>query len=99
MNAIKVEYTVKEEFAPTNKENIQKVMDALKEKNVEGFTYSSWTKEDGKSFVHIVISREGVENPLSEMDVFKNFQAQLKENVEVPPQATKLELVGSSFSL
>lgn len=97
MKAIKVEYTVKEEFIEKNKENIKKVMKELGSR--KDIMYSSWTKEDKKSFIHIFMSENNAQNPLPKLEAFKQFQAELKQNVEVPPQVTELTKVGASFDL
>ena len=94
MNATKVEYTINEEFVEQNKKNIQTVIEELKSSNVAGLQYSSWIKEDGKSFVHIVFQETDVENPLPGLESFKHFQKELKENLEKAPEVTKLGLVG-----
>ena len=98
MKAVKVEYTVREDFVSQNKQNIQAVMDALKKKGDVGVLYSAWTKEDGKTFVHIVFQRdEQAAEAVPSLPEFKHFQSELKTGIEVPPKAEPLELAGSSF--
>lgn len=46
MKAVKVQYTVKPEYADQNKANIRKVMAALKANPIEGMLYSSYTSGD-----------------------------------------------------
>jgi hypothetical protein len=51
MKAVKIRYTVKPEFVAQNKANIQKVMNRLKSDPIPGMFYSSFTLEDGHTFV------------------------------------------------
>ena len=101
MRAVKVEYTVKPEYVSTNKANIQKVMDELRALGDVGVLYSTYTKEDGCSFVHFSIHRDSDEpNIITSLAAFKTFSAQLKaEGLISPPQAIKLDMVAKSFDL
>ena len=53
MKAVKVQYTVKEEYVATNKNNIERVIHDLKAMNNSNIKYSSFLQEDGKTFVHL----------------------------------------------
>ena len=99
MNAVKVQYTVKEEYVETNKANIQRVMADLKEINNPGIKYSAFLLDDGKSFVHFVMRADDeAQKSLSELPSFQEFQRQLRESgPEAPPNAEDLTLVGSSW--
>ena len=99
MNAVKVQYTVKEEYVETNKANIQRVMADLKEINDPDIKYSAFLLDDGKSFVHFVMRvNDEAQKTLSELPSFQEFQRQLRESdPEVPPKAENLTLVGSSW--
>ena len=101
MRAVKVEYTVKPEYANTNIENIQKVMAELRALGDVGILYSSYVKEDGCSFVHFSIHRDTEEpNIITSLVAFKAFSSQLKaEGLVSPPQSVKLEMIGKSFDL
>ena len=99
MKGIIVQYTVKEEFVETNKANIQQVMADLREINNPDIKYSSFLRQDGKSFVHFVLRlNDEAQKTVSELPSFQEFQRQLKESgPEVPPSAEDLSLVGSSW--
>ena len=101
MNAVKVQYTVKEEYVETNKANIQRVMTDLKEINNPGIKYSAFLLDDGKSFVHFVMRVDDqAQKTLSELPSFQEFQHQLRESgPEVAPQAENLILVGASWDI
>lgn len=99
MNVIKVEYTVREDFVKTNKENISAVMNELRSLKT-GVKYFTSIKEDGKSFVHIAIYRdEESGNVIPNLESFKKFKEALKAGVEIPPNTETLELVNSSFEI
>ena len=101
MKAVKVQYTVKPEFVDQNKANIKKVMNKLKNSPIEGMLYSSYTLEDGQTFVHINMARDGeTMNKLNEVQEFNEFRKALKESEPVkPPESTALELVDAGFDL
>lgn len=101
MQAVKVQYTVKESYVETNKANIQQVMSDLREINNPNIQYSSFLLEDGKSFVHLVMRvDQEAQKTLSELPSFQEFQRQLKESgPEVPPQAEDMNLIGSSWDI
>ena len=98
MNAVKVQYTVKEAYVETNKANIQRVMADLKEINPPGIIYTAFLLDDGQSFVHFVMRVDDeAQKTLSELPSFQEFQRQLKESgPEAPPNAENLTLVGTS---
>ena len=98
MDAVKVQYTVKEEFVETNKANILRVMEDLQEINSPDIKYSAFLLDDGKSFVHFVMRvSDEAQKTLSDLPSFQEFQRSLKESSpESPPKAENLTLVGSS---
>lgn len=101
MKAVKVEYTIKPEYVETNKANINKVMDELRTLGDVGVLYSTYVKEDGCSFVHFAIYRNGNEpNIIPTLEAFQAFQKQLKEEgLTGPPQTVNLQMIGKSFDL
>ncbi|MEO6452812.1 MAG: hypothetical protein ABIN97_02005 [Ginsengibacter sp.] len=100
MRAVQVEYTVKPEYAATNKANIQKVMDEIRSLGNKGFLYSTYVKEDGVSFVHFSIHKDE-ENIIPSLAAFKVFSTQLKAEglAGGAPRVLKLEMVAKSFDL
>ena len=101
MKAVKVQYKVKREYVSQNKVNIKKVMDKLKSDPIEGMLYSSYTMDDGQTFVHINISKDAeTMNKLNDLQEFNEFRKSLKESVPIePPKSTNLELVEAGFEL
>lgn len=101
MKAIKVQYTVQPDFVEDNKSNIRKVMDRLKVEPIDGMLYSSYTLDDGQTFVHINIAKDGdTMNKLNDVEEFQQFRKALKASGPVhPPKATPLDPVGAGFVL
>ncbi|MEP4091565.1 hypothetical protein [Reichenbachiella sp.] len=102
MKAVKVQYTVKPEYVEENKENIRKVMDALKSNPIDGMQYSSYTDEDNPgTFIHINMAKDGdTMAKLTDVPEFTTFRMALKASEPVaPPKSTNLSLVGAAFEL
>jgi len=99
MKAIKIQYTVRQEFAAKNGENIVRVMEALRQLNNNDIKYSSFLTADQKSFVHfVIVKNDEANNILTGLAAFKTFQAALKDSEpEIPPTVEKLFLIGSSY--
>ena len=98
MKVVKVQYTVKSEYAKRNSENIAKVMADLKEHSDE-IKYSSFLMDDNKSFVHFaILKNEEANRLLNNLESFKTFQSELKASMpETPPKLENLSLVASSY--
>lgn len=101
MNAVRVQYTVKESYVETNKANIQRVMADLREINDPNIKYAAFLLDDGKSFMHFVMrTSDEAQKTLSELPSFQEFQRQLRESgPEAPPQSENLTPVGSSWEV
>ena len=101
MKAVKVQYTVKPEYTEQNKANIRKVMEAIKANPIEGMLYSSYTLEDGQTFVHINIAKDDATMAkLNDVQEFNDFRKALKASEPIaPPKSTKLNQVAAGFEL
>ena len=102
MKAVKVEYIVQDHYIATNKENIRKVMDAIKANPVEGMFYSSYTDKDNPAkFIHINMAANAeVMSKLNNIPEFTDFRMALKASQPVQsPKQTTLELVGAGFEM
>lgn len=99
IKAIKVQYTVKENFVEANKKNIGAVMEALRGMGDVGVLYSVFLKGDGKTFIHIAQFRDAkAEDVIPNLQEFEHFRKELKQNIEAPPESEDLALVNSSSS-
>jgi len=96
MKRVLVQYKVKEDKAEENINFIKKVFDELKENSPAGLRYASFHQPDKLSFIHIAsIETNDGTNPLSESPAFKEFQKEIKDRCEIPPQAVELHEIGS----
>ena len=96
MKRILVQYKVKKDKAEENIKFIQNVFDELKVNSPAGLRYASFYLPDGLSFVHIAsVESEDGKNPLAESKAFTNFQKDIKDRCELPPQAIELQEIGS----
>jgi hypothetical protein len=99
MKIVKVEYQVMPEFVEVNKQNIEKVMQGLKQKNIQSMKYASYYLGEGR-FMHFNITAGENFSELNELPEFKNFQAALKASQPISaPKASDLSLVGANFDL
>lgn len=98
MKVVKVEYTVKSEYTKSNSENIARVMADVKQHSNE-IRYSTFLRDDNKSFVHFaILKNEEANKLLNNLESFKTFQSELKASIpEVPPKLENLSLVASSY--
>jgi sirohydrochlorin ferrochelatase len=97
MKVTRVQYTVRAEFVEANKRNIDAVMRELRATGNNDVKYAVYLQQDGRTFMHIVHQGtiEAERFPTS-LESFKTFQAQLRPNLEGPPQVEALALVESS---
>ena len=101
MKAVKVQYTVKAEYAETNKANIHQVMADLQELANQGIRYSAFVLEDGKTFVHFgLYTDQEALDVVNNLPSFQSFREQLKASgPESPPEGDDLTLVDSSYDI
>ncbi|WP_160136389.1 hypothetical protein [Chryseobacterium sp. c4a] len=70
-----VSYTVKPEFVPTNKTNIEKFLNDFKNLDQSTFEYKVFVKEDGVTFLHYSnYINEEVQHEVLNVPSFKEFQ-------------------------
>ena len=101
MKSVKVQYTVKSEYADTNKKNVAKVMADLRELAHLGIKYSTFVLADGKTFVHIgMYADQEALDTVNNLPSFQSFREQLKASgPEAPPKGDDLTLVDSSYEI
>ncbi len=101
MKSVKVQYTVKAEYADTNKKNVAKVMADLRELAHPGLKYSTYVLEDGKTFVHFgMYADQEALDVVNNLPSFQSFREQLKASgPEAPPKGDDLTLVDSSYEI
>jgi len=101
MKSVKVQYTVKAEYAATNKANISQVMADLRELRHPGIKYSTFVFEDGKTFLHFgIYADQEALDVVNNLPSFQSFREQLKASgPEVLPKGDDLTLVDSSYEI
>lgn len=100
MTAVRVIYTVQEGYVEHNEENIRRVMSELRALNRSDVRYATFIENDGKTFMHFAIRKDGNSFDLTTLESFKTFQRELKESQpEKPPVSTTLSLVDSSYDI
>jgi hypothetical protein len=99
MKTIRVRYTVKPDYVETNKQRVQAVMAALRERVVTSVKYVCHLEPDGRTFVHLAILGDPNDNPIPKLPEFAAFQASLKGNLESPPESQDWQVVGANFDV
>jgi hypothetical protein len=100
MQAIRVKYTVREDFVERNRENIAAVMRELRARGDCGIQYAAFLAPDGKTFRHVlVLANEEAKSVVPGLDSFKHFQSELKQNVEVPPSPENWAWVDGNYEV
>jgi hypothetical protein len=89
-----VRYRVKPDEAERNEQLVRAVYEELHRADPAGFRYATFRLDDGVSFVHIA-EQEAEENPLAEIEAFKEFQKGIADRCDEPPVVTQLTEVGS----
>jgi hypothetical protein len=96
MKRVLVRYKVKPDRATENEELVRAVYDELQRTAPAGLRYATFLLDDGVSFVHLAsIETEDGRSPLSDVEAFKQFQANIAERCDEAPVATTLREIGS----
>jgi L-rhamnose mutarotase len=94
MRRVMVRYKVKPDQVEENEQLVREVYKELGRLRPEGFRYGTFKLEDGVSFVHLAV-QDTDHNPLSEVEAFQRFQADIRSRCDEPPVVATLEEVGS----
>ncbi len=99
MKTVIVRYRTSAAFAPTNRANIEAVMEAHRAAAHPGVRYAAFTEGDGCSFVHIgMYADQAAQDAATSLPEFAAFQAALRASKpERRPEATWLNLVGAGY--
>ena len=96
MRQIMVRYRVKPEHAEENEQLVRAVYDELHRTRPEGFRYATFRLPDGVSFVHLARESGGDgRSPLTGLDAFRRFQANIADRCDEPPVVSELHEIGS----
>ncbi len=94
MRQVMVRYKVKPDRVEENERLVRAVYEELRASRPDGLQYATFKLDDGVSFMHIAASAEG-QNPLSDVQAFKEFQTNIADRCDEPPVVTDLAQVGS----
>ena len=96
MKRVMVKYKVKPDRAAENERYIKAVFAQLERDRPAGLRYASFKLDDGLGFVHIAsIETSDGSNPLTALEPFKAFVAQIQDRCDEPPVTTTLNEIGS----
>jgi hypothetical protein len=92
-----VRYRVKPDRILENEGLVRAVYAELDETRPEGLKYTTLKLDDGVTFVHMATTEleEGQDAPLPQVKAFKEFQAEIQDRCDEPPQVSKAETIGS----
>ena len=87
-------YRVKPDRVEENLKLVRDVYAEAAKARPEGLHYATFQLDDGVTFVHVSLD-EGETEPLTRLDAFKRFLADLPDRCEEPPYVRRAEVVGS----
>jgi|1186.fasta_scaffold45336_3 hypothetical protein len=99
MSAVIVRYRVKPGCSEENAELVRAVYAELATERPPGFRYTTYVQDDGVTFVHVAFTQDGHEAPLPQLPAFQQFQRDLAERCDEPPQLTRLATRIGSYGL
>ncbi len=94
MRRVVVRYEVKPERVAEHEALIQGVFAELAEVKPAGLSYDVVKLADGVSFIHLA-SIAGADNPLTRLDAFKRFTADIGSRCQTAPVSSEATLVGT----
>jgi hypothetical protein len=96
MRRVMVRYKVKADRVTENETHVKRVFEQLERERPAGVRYATFKLDDGVSFVHVAsIDDSDGRNPLTDLQTFKAFTADIKDRCDEPPVSVKLNEVGS----
>lgn len=73
----------------------KRVLEALEREQPQGIRYATCSLPDGVSFVTLVLTDDGVDNPLSALPEYRAFAENFKTWIAEPPSTEQLTVSGS----
>lgn len=96
MNRVIVRYKVKPDRAAENVQLVRAVYDELERTKPAGLRYATLQLDDGVSFVHVAVNEtDSARSPLTEVEAFAEFQAEIADRCEEQPQVSPASEIGS----
>ena len=94
MKRVMVRYRVKPDRVAENEALVRAVYEELHRSQPAGLRYATFRLEDGVSFMHLSSTEDG-QNPLTQVEAFARFIANIAERCDEPPVVTALDEIGS----
>lgn len=95
MSTVVVRYQTKPDRGDENQALVEKVFTQLAAADPGGVRYMTLRLDDGVTFVHVAEVDGDGPNPLGELSAFADFQADIVERCDVPPDPQPATIVGS----
>jgi hypothetical protein len=89
-----VRYKVKPDRVEENEALVRAVYEELHRDEPAGLRYATFRLDDGVSFVHVAATDDG-QSPLTEVEAFERFQADIRDRCDEPPVVTELHEIGA----
>ena len=94
MRQVMIRYKVKPDRVEENAALVRDVYEELHRDEPAGLRYATFQLDDGVSFVHVAATDDG-QSPLTEVEAFKRFQADIRDRCDEPPVVTELREIGA----
>jgi len=95
MEKVIVRYKLKPGRVEENEQLVKEVYKQLHNEKPDGLSYATYKLEDGLTFIHIALYNGEGKNPLTGLQAFKNFTAEVKDRCDEPPVANRAAEIGS----
>lgn len=95
MSVLMIRAKVKPESVEQVEASASAMFAAIEKAQPQGVRYASCKLPDGVTFVALLEVEDGIDNPLSAMPEFAEFQDNLKSWVAEPPEPESMTVVGS----
>lgn len=95
MNVMMIRPRVKPESVGELEAAVEKMFAAIEQAKPEGVRYASCKLADGETFVVLLALDDGIDNPLTAVPEFREFQENLREWIVEPPIPDRLTVLGS----
>jgi hypothetical protein len=100
MKVVRVQYTVRPEYAEQNKANIEAVTQELRARGRDDVKYAAYLRDDGKTFMHVGhFNSPAAEGMLTGLEAFNRFRTELAANLEVAPKVETFAVAHASWTI
>jgi hypothetical protein len=90
-----IRYRTKPEHADENERLVRNVFAELTERCPEGLRYATFRLDDGVTFVHVAVTDDDNDNPLTSSPAFAAFQSAIGERCAEGPIPAEATVIGN----